>query len=71
MPVTYRCPDGSLVEGVVDLAFGRGDAWVVVDFKTDRVVDTALDTYRRQVGLYAAAVSRATGASCDGILVVA
>ena len=71
VPVTYRCPDGSLVEGVVDLAFGRGDAWVVVDFKTDRVVDTALDTYRRQVGLYAAAVSRATGASCDGILVVA
>jgi ATP-dependent helicase/nuclease subunit A len=70
-PVTYRCPDGSLVEGVVDLAFKRGESWVVVDFKTDRVVDTALDTYRRQVGLYVAAVARATGASSAGVLVIA
>ncbi len=71
VPVTYRCPDGSLVEGVVDLAFRRGDRWVVVDFKTDRMMNTALDAYRRQVGLYAAAVARATGGSCEGILVVA
>ena len=70
VPITYRCPDESLVEGVVDLAFQRGASWVVVDFKTDRMVDTAIDTYRRQVGLYAAAVSRATDALADGVLIL-
>jgi ATP-dependent exoDNAse (exonuclease V) beta subunit len=35
-PLAQRLPDGSLVEGVVDLAFrGADGAWIVVDFKTD------------------------------------
>ena len=48
--------DGTLVEGVVDRAFLEGGhdetpaTWAVVDFKTDKELDLALDIYRRQVG---------------------
>ncbi|HEX7085022.1 MAG TPA: UvrD-helicase domain-containing protein [Vicinamibacterales bacterium] len=69
-PVTWRTADGTLFEGVVDLAFRTGGRWVVVDFKTDRAPDTALDVYRRQVGFYAAAIARATGEPCDAMLVL-
>ena len=67
-PVTMRGDDGVLVEGVVDLAFRDGDVWVVVDFKTDRELEAALDVYRRQVQLYADMVGRATGGPARGVL---
>ena len=38
-PVTMQAEDGTLVEGVVDLAFRDDGTWVVVDFKTDREVE--------------------------------
>lgn len=61
-PVTITGPDGSLVEGVVDLAYLEGDTWVVIDFKTDREISReGLDRYARQVSLYAAAIGRSTG----------
>ena len=60
-PVTLRLDDGSLVEGTVDLAFQTGAGFVVVDFKTDAPSEEVLARYRRQVGLYAAAIRRATG----------
>jgi ATP-dependent exoDNAse (exonuclease V) beta subunit len=69
-PVTLSAPDGTLLEGVVDLAFVRDGRWVVVDFKTDREISQAgLDGYTRQVALYAAAISRATGATATAHLV--
>jgi ATP-dependent exoDNAse (exonuclease V) beta subunit len=34
-PMLLRTPDGSLIEGIVDLAFREGERWTVVDFKTD------------------------------------
>ena len=67
-PVTATAPDGVLIEGVVDLAFREGDAWTVVDFKTDRELTDALDVYRRQVGLYADMVSQATGQPATAVL---
>ena len=67
-PVTARGDDGALVEGVVDLAFRDGDAWVVVDFKTDQELEAALDVYRRQVQIYADMVARATGAPTRPVL---
>ena len=68
-PVTFHCSDGSLIEGVVDLAFEREGRWVVVDFKTDvEIGEEGLDRYRRQVGFYAAAISRATGQPASGAL---
>jgi ATP-dependent helicase/nuclease subunit A len=61
--------DGTLVEGVVDLAFEENGEWIVVDYKTDREIAAAgEDQYRRQVALYATAIARATGAPASGVL---
>jgi ATP-dependent helicase/nuclease subunit A len=68
VPVTLREPDGSLVDGVVDLAFCEDDTWKVVDFKTDRELTKELALYRRQVDLYAAAIATATGKTAVPIL---
>ena len=67
-PVTLRDDDGRLIEGIVDLAFREDDVWTVIDFKTDRELDQALDIYRRQVGLYAEMIHRATGQAVTPIL---
>ena len=67
-PITLTLADGSLVEGVLDLAFLEKDAWTVVDFKTDRELEKELEHYKRQVGLYALSIERATGQPCGGIL---
>ena len=49
-----RCAldDGTLVEGVVDVAFEDDGGWTVVDFKTDVELGARLDEYRAQVRLY-------------------
>jgi ATP-dependent exoDNAse (exonuclease V) beta subunit len=68
-PVTCRLPDGSMIEGVVDLAFEEDGAWTIVDYKTDREIETAgEDRYRRQVALYAMAIAQATGRRAAGVL---
>jgi len=67
-PVTATLEDGTLVEGVVDLAFEEQGAWTVVDYKTDRELSTGEDVYRRQVAFYASAISRATGAAASAVL---
>jgi ATP-dependent exoDNAse (exonuclease V) beta subunit len=68
-PVTLTLDDGTLVEGVVDLAFEENGEWIVVDYKTDREIATeGEDQYRRQVALYASAISKATAARTTGVL---
>jgi ATP-dependent exoDNAse (exonuclease V) beta subunit len=67
-PVTLRVDADTLIEGNVDLAFVSGDEIVVVDFKTDRELDGALDVYTRQVQTYAAAVAEAMGKKARGVL---
>jgi ATP-dependent helicase/nuclease subunit A len=67
-PLAWRQPDGSLVEGVLDLAFEDGGVWTVVDFKTDAEIAGELATYRRQVQLYASIVARATGIDVAPVL---
>jgi ATP-dependent exoDNAse (exonuclease V) beta subunit len=67
-PVACRESDGSLVEGVLDLAFEDADGWTVVDFKTDAEIAAELGRYRRQVGLYASMVARATGKNVTAVL---
>ena len=73
-PVLLRLPNGILAEGIVDLAFrdedARGSAWTVVDFKTDREIGTRQSEYERQVGLYARAISKATGEPSNSWLLV-
>jgi ATP-dependent helicase/nuclease subunit A len=67
-PVTWRLADGALIEGNVDLAFESAGAMVVIDFKTDRELDGAVDRYRRQVQIYASAIAAATGRPARAVL---
>ena len=67
--ILWRDDAGTLVEGVVDLAFEEDEAgWTVVDFKTDEDLARGLDRYRRQVALYAGAIARATGRPVRGMI---
>ena len=67
-PVTWRLDTGAIVEGIVDLAYVDDGQLVVVEFKTDRELDGAIDHYRRQLQLYAAGISEATGRPARAIL---
>jgi ATP-dependent exoDNAse (exonuclease V) beta subunit len=73
-PVMFRLEDGTIAEGVIDLAFreqdGEGARWFVVDFKSDGPTADATRAahYAAQVGLYCRAVTAATGAPAEGIL---
>lgn len=67
-PVTWLQKDGTMIEGVLDLAFDEGDATMVVDFKTDHELAAGEARYRAQVQQYVLAVSRATGRRATGVL---
>jgi ATP-dependent exoDNAse (exonuclease V) beta subunit len=64
-PVLVRLENGRLIEGRADLVRDEGATWTVVDYKTD-MADKA--RYRRQLQLYAYALSRATGKPARGVL---
>jgi ATP-dependent exoDNAse (exonuclease V) beta subunit len=69
-PVSHAIEDGTIIEGVLDLAYleaGSGE-WVVVDFKTDAEMGSRRADYERQVAMYAAAVAAATGARVRAVL---
>jgi ATP-dependent exoDNAse (exonuclease V) beta subunit len=68
VPIAWRDPDGFLIEGVVDLAFEEGKVWMVIDFKTDEEFLGNEPAYRRQVGMYAAAIQAAKGARVSALL---
>ena len=71
VPIALKLDDDLMVEGVVDLAFrdqSESAAWTVVDYKTDFEVAGRLDEYRKQLGLYAFAISRATGIRTEAVL---
>jgi ATP-dependent exoDNAse (exonuclease V) beta subunit len=69
-PIVYRDPEGTLIEGVPDLAFrdDAGSPWTLVDFKTDIRIDMGQEEYKRQVAIYMEALRQATGAEAKGIL---
>jgi ATP-dependent exoDNAse (exonuclease V) beta subunit len=67
-PITWRADSGALIEGFVDLAYTEDTGFVVVDFKTDRELDGAVDRYQRQVRIYAAAIATATGRPARAVL---
>jgi ATP-dependent exoDNAse (exonuclease V) beta subunit len=74
VPILLRRDDGTLVEGVVDLAFleeGPDFAgWTVVDFKTDLEIESGRAEYPAQVALYVEAIEKATNSTARGILLV-
>ena len=63
-----RKSDGSLVEGVLDLAFEEAEGWTVVDFKTQAELAGPLAWHRRQVSAYASVVARVTGRPATAVL---
>jgi ATP-dependent helicase/nuclease subunit A len=67
-PVSWLHKDGTLIEGVLDLAFDEGDTTVVVDFKTDHELASGETRYRAQLQQYVSAVTRATGRPASGVL---
>ena len=73
-PLQHYREDGTLIEGVVDLAFQEStsefNGWTVVDFKTDREIEKAEDQYRNQVAAYVDAIQAATVSSARGFLLV-
>jgi ATP-dependent exoDNAse (exonuclease V) beta subunit len=58
-PLAHRLEDGTLLEGVVDLAFRDSAGWTVVDFKTDAEPDSH-PRYAAQLRLYCAAITAVT-----------
>jgi ATP-dependent helicase/nuclease subunit A len=70
LPLSLRLPDGTVLDGVVDLAFSDepGETWTVVDFKTDLGIGSKRATYEEQVRLYARAVSAATSRPARAVL---
>jgi ATP-dependent exoDNAse (exonuclease V) beta subunit len=67
-PIAWRDPNGLLIEGVVDLAFEQAGAWTVIDFKTDEEFRGNEPAYRRQVGMYAAAIQAANGVRVSALI---
>jgi ATP-dependent helicase/nuclease subunit A len=67
-PVSWVQKDGTLIEGVLDLAFDEGGETVVVDFKTDHELAAGEARYRAQLLQYVNAVARATGRPASGVL---
>jgi ATP-dependent exoDNAse (exonuclease V) beta subunit len=64
---SYLLDDGTLAEGVIDLAYRTESGWVVVDFKTDAVV-LPEGPYAEQLRRYVTAIERATGETATGVL---
>jgi ATP-dependent exoDNAse (exonuclease V) beta subunit len=65
-PLILRLEDGRVVEGVIDLVYTDGRSWTLVDFKTGPADQ---ERYRRQLGLYAAALRQFTGQEVNAVLV--
>lgn len=67
-PITSMEPDGTLLEGVLDLAFEDADGWTIVDFKVQAELSGSLARYRRQVQAYASVVARVTERPVKAVL---
>ena len=72
VPIVLPRADGSIVEGVIDLAFreetAAGGAWIVVDFKTDAGAIDPAGRYAAQLALYVEAITAATGEPARAVL---
>jgi ATP-dependent exoDNAse (exonuclease V) beta subunit len=68
LPIAWKAPDGTLIEGTIDLAFEDLTGLTVVDFKTDRELATDLERYRRQLTVYCQALGTLRNTTAKGIL---
>ena len=67
LPITWKAPDGTLIEGAADLVFEDLTGITVIDFKTDRELAGDLERYRRQLSVYCQALGSLRGTSTRGI----
>ncbi len=67
-PVTLKQDGGSILEGVIDLAFLEDDVWQIVDFKTDVDIRPRIEEYAIQVRWYVHAIERLTALRAKGYL---
>jgi ATP-dependent exoDNAse (exonuclease V) beta subunit len=67
-PVAWKAPDGTLIEGTIDLVFEDLTGLTVVDFKTDRELSGDLQRYTRQLTVYCRALSALRNIPARGIL---
>jgi ATP-dependent exoDNAse (exonuclease V) beta subunit len=67
VPVAHVHADGTIVEGIIDLAFREPRGWLIVDFKTDAELRDPT-RYVEQVRLYVEAVRAATDQPAEGLL---
>jgi ATP-dependent exoDNAse (exonuclease V) beta subunit len=67
-PLSLRLDDGTVAEGVLDLAFQDGSGWVIVDYKTEDEDPAGTERFRRQVALYAQVLREATGRPARGVV---
>ena len=67
-PITWTLSGGTLIEGVLDLAFEEEGGTTVIDFKTDHELSAGEARYRAQVQKYVDAVAAATTQPARGVL---
>jgi ATP-dependent exoDNAse (exonuclease V) beta subunit len=68
-PVLWKLPDGSLLEGTVDVVYAHGDGLTILDFKTDRDPSELKEQYERQLRSYCEAFAALRGNTVRGVLV--
>jgi ATP-dependent exoDNAse (exonuclease V) beta subunit len=68
VPVSWKDESGALIEGVIDLVFEDGKRSTIVDFKSDEELRLGAEKYKRQIGIYAAAVGACTGKPVSSVL---
>jgi ATP-dependent helicase/nuclease subunit A len=67
-PLVIKLDDGSVVEGVIDLAFVENNQWMIVDFKTDADTSDRRAQYERQLQWYGFALTRLTNVPARAFL---
>ena len=67
-PLAVQDADGTMIEGVLDLAWEDDRGWTVIDFKTDAALAAVLPRYRRQIALYASVIAQTTSRPVRAIL---
>jgi hypothetical protein len=68
LPIIWKAPDGTLIEGIIDLVFEDSTGLTIVDFKTDRELSQDLERYKRQLTVYCRALAPLRKTSVRGIL---
>ena len=68
LPIAWKAPDGTLIEGTIDLAFEDASGLTVIDFKTDRELSADLERYTRQLAVYCQALGALRNTVARGIL---